>query len=208
VEGRVPVPHCILPGLHDLRTGEAKICADAFVAWKQLLGTPERLSAEGSDDRGYNVVAGKSADNRRVHVLISDYQSPCTAFRLRVTALPWPADAAVTLRAWQVDRGRRWRLAEEKSASGREITLERPFHAGAVCLVELQRREELKQRGHRSGMAGVGGQSSSSGRRRQCHSCGDCEHSTTPLWAAKPSARQPRRLWLFYKKVDPTAACP
>jgi len=128
-------------GLHDLRTGEAKICGDVFVAWKQLLDTPERLSAEGSDDRGYNVLAGKSADNRRVQVLISDYQSPCTAFRLRVTALPWPADATVTLRVWQVDRTRRWGLVEEKSvAGGSEIVLERPFQAGAVCLVELQRR--------------------------------------------------------------------
>ena len=52
-------------GLHDLRSNEPKICAWALAAWKQLLETPERLEATGSDQRGYNVVAGKSADQAR-----------------------------------------------------------------------------------------------------------------------------------------------
>ena len=50
-------------GLHGLDTGEPKICAFAFAAWKQMLETPERLAATGSDERGYNVLAGKSSDN-------------------------------------------------------------------------------------------------------------------------------------------------
>ena len=127
-------------GLHDLRTGEPKICGDAFVAWKQLLETPERLQVDGSDDRGYNVVAGKSTDSRRLHVLISDYQSPYTAFRLRLTGLPWPSDSPVRLRRWLVGPEHRWRLVEDTTEDFREAVVDRPFQSGSVCLLALEPR--------------------------------------------------------------------
>jgi hypothetical protein len=125
-------------GLHELRTGEPKICAFAFAAWKRLLETPERLAATGGDERGYNVVAAKSADNRRVQVLISDFQSPDRAFRLRVEKLPWAADAKVAVKRWLLDADHRFSVVEESTTSGDEITLERPFRSESVCLIELQ----------------------------------------------------------------------
>jgi len=125
-------------GLHELRTGEPKICAYAFAAWKQLLETPVRLETTGSDDRGYNVVAGKSADNRRAQVLISDYQSSDRAFRLRLRNLPWADGATVSIKRWLLDGEHRLSLVEETRDTGSDITLERPFRSGSVCLVELQ----------------------------------------------------------------------
>jgi hypothetical protein len=121
-----------------LRTGEPKICAFAFAAWKRLLETPDRLAAKGSDERDYNVVAGKSSENRRVQVLISDFQSSDRAFRLRVEKLPWAADAKVAVRRWLLDADQRFTLVEETSATGNEIALERPFRSESVCLIELQ----------------------------------------------------------------------
>jgi hypothetical protein len=125
-------------GLHDVRSGEPIIAAHAFAAWKQLLETPERLAAGGGDERGYNVVAGKSADNRRVQVLISDYQSPDRAFRLRLERLPWSPSTGVTVRRRLLDAEHRLDLVEEFRLTGNFITLDRPFRAGSVCLVELR----------------------------------------------------------------------
>lgn len=125
-------------GLHDLRTGEPQISAWALAAWKQLLETPERLAATGGDDRGYNVVAGRSADQRRVQVLISDYQSRDRAFRVQSRNLPWTGDAAVAVRRWLLDGEHRWKLVEESRASGNPLALERPFQSGSVCLIELR----------------------------------------------------------------------
>jgi hypothetical protein len=126
-------------GLHDLRTGEPQICAWALAAWKQLLETPERLAATGGDDRGYSVVAGRSADRRRVQVLISDFQSADRAFRLRVRNLPWPEGTTASVRRWLIDAEHRLDLVEQGEFSGRDLVLEQSFHAGAVCLIELRR---------------------------------------------------------------------
>jgi len=125
-------------GLHEMRSGAPKICAYAFAAWKQLLETPERLEATGSDHHGYNVVAGKSADNRRVQVLVSDFQSTDRAFRLQLNNLPWPAHTRVSIKRWLLDDTHRLSLVEEASATGHALTLERPFGSGSVCLVELR----------------------------------------------------------------------
>lgn len=124
-------------GLHDLRTGEPKISAFAFAAWKQLLETPERIAATGSDQHGYNVVAGRASTERRVQILISDYQSAEQSFRLRAVNLPWPSDTRVGIKRWLLDGEHRLSLVEETRASGNEILIERPLRAGSVCLLEL-----------------------------------------------------------------------
>jgi hypothetical protein len=127
-------------GLHDFRTGEPKICADAFVAWKRLLETPRRLVTSGSDQRGYNILAGKSLDDRRVQVLISDFRSGHSAFRLQLKNLPWEASTPVAVKRWLLDGEHRLTAVEESAEKGRDITLERPFHAGSVCLIVIEPR--------------------------------------------------------------------
>lgn len=126
-------------GLHDMEGGRRKICGDALVAWKALLETPERLPVKGGDDAEGTVMAGRSADGRRVRILVSDPGSAHAALRLKVQGLPWPRDAAWTLRRWEVGAGRRWGLVEEAAMRGAAASIERPFRPESLVLIELER---------------------------------------------------------------------
>jgi len=131
-------------GLHDIRTGRPVTAAGAFTAWKRLLQTPRRLSATGSDQRGYNIVAGADPAGRRIRILISDFQSGHNAFTLRITNLPWPADTTFTMTRHLLDaKHPRLTAVETTTAKGRQLTLsqgQKPFTAPGVCLIELDRK--------------------------------------------------------------------
>jgi hypothetical protein len=127
-------------GMHEFEGGDVKVSACSFVAWKRLLETPERIAARGSDEQGYNVVAGRSADGRRVRVLISDFQSAHDAFRLRISGLPWRAEAPVQVTRWLLDDRHSFDVVETMTLRGAEIAFERPFRSGSVCLVEIERQ--------------------------------------------------------------------
>ena len=73
-----------------------------------------------------------------MRVLISDYQSDDRSFRLQLRHLPWAAKPVVSVRRWLLDGEHRFSVVEEMRASGNEITMERPFRSGSVCLVELR----------------------------------------------------------------------
>jgi len=126
-------------GLHGMDTGELKPCAYAFAAWKGLLEAPQRLAAEGTDEKGYCIVAGRDADGKRVRILLSDFQSAHDAFRLRVTNLPWQDETPFRVR--RLILGGQFRLKEVEAfeGKGRELLLERPFRSGTVCLIEIDR---------------------------------------------------------------------
>ena len=128
-------------GLHAFHGSQLKICAYSLLAWKRLLETPVRLAATGSDEQGYNIVAGKDTEGQRVHVLISDFQSDHDGFRLRIANLPWGDSTPFAVKRSLLDAGHRLEVVEEKAATGREITLVTPFQAESVCLLELERRQ-------------------------------------------------------------------
>jgi hypothetical protein len=125
-------------GLHERDTAEPKICADAFVAWRRLLETPQRLAATGTDERGYAILAGKSGDDRRVRVLISDFQSNHTGFDLRLRNLPWAAGTPVAFKRWLLDGDGGLRVVEEGTETANDLRLQRPFRAGSVMVIELE----------------------------------------------------------------------
>jgi hypothetical protein len=128
-------------GLHDMRTGELKLCAYAFAAWKRLRTAPQRVAAAGSDEKGYHVVAGRDAAGRRVVILVSDFQSGHDTMHLRVANLPWKDETA--FRATRRLLGGQLRLAvvEELDGKGRTFEIRRPFRSGSVCVIEIERRE-------------------------------------------------------------------
>jgi hypothetical protein len=126
-------------GLHDLRTGDVKICGYAFTAWKRLMETPDRVAAEGGDAQGYNIVAGRDAEGLRVRVLISNFQSGPDAFRLRAANLPWGEETPFRVRRRLLDGQHRLEVVEEVSAKGKELVLERPLRPASVCLIEIDR---------------------------------------------------------------------
>lgn len=128
-------------GLHGFRDGQPKICAYAFLAWKRLLDAPHRVAATGSDQQGYNIIAGKDADGRHVRILISDFQSGYDSFRLEISNLPWDDATPFTLKRSLLNaEHRRLDTVEQSDGKGRALTLERPFASGSVCLLEISSR--------------------------------------------------------------------
>lgn len=126
-------------GMHELQTGNAKISAWAFAAWKQMLKTPDRLVTRGSDERGYYVVAGKDATGQRVSLLISDFQSAHDKFQVKLSNLPWSNDTSFKVKRQLLDQGHKLSIVEETFGKGRSFTMERPFGCAAVCVIELER---------------------------------------------------------------------
>jgi xylan 1,4-beta-xylosidase len=62
-------------GLFDLQGRHFKT-AYAFQAMGKMLDTPQRLTVEGADTFGFAALAGRSADNSTVQILISNYAIP------------------------------------------------------------------------------------------------------------------------------------
>ncbi len=125
-------------GLHDRKSGEPKRCAYAFAAWKLLLQTPVRINADGSDKRGYAVVAGKSADGKLVRVLISDFQSGYEAVHLTVKNLPWPACAGFKVRRLLLDESHLLEVVQKQRSKGRAWECRVALRSPAVCLFEFR----------------------------------------------------------------------
>ena len=126
-------------GMHDMQTAKPKISAQAFVAWKMLLGTPDRLEASGSDKQGYNIVAGRDADKKLIRILISDFRSGYDKAALSITNLPWTDQTPFTVTRRLIDATHLFEVVATGSGKGRTLTLEIPFAAGRVCLIEIAR---------------------------------------------------------------------
>jgi len=67
------------------RDGSYRKTAYAFKALGAMLDTPQRLAVTGADNLGFAVLAGRSADNTSLQVLISNYEIP-QAYRNRPQA--------------------------------------------------------------------------------------------------------------------------
>jgi hypothetical protein len=64
--------------------------AYAFKALSMMLKEcPIQIEATGSDTEGYAVLAAKSADEEKIMILISDFQSQYTGYTLSIESLPW-----------------------------------------------------------------------------------------------------------------------
>ncbi len=132
-------------GLHGMGDGKPKISAYAFEAWKRLLDAPNRVAATGSDQQGYNIVAGKDTDGRHVRILISDFQSGHDAFHLSITNLPWDAQTPCTVKLSLLDEKHRLEVVDQRRAQGQRIKIENPFQHASVCLIEIDRSVEEKE---------------------------------------------------------------
>ncbi len=128
-------------GLFERPSGRPKISAYAFAAWKQMLETPQRLAATGTDDRGLAVLAGRDTDGHRVQVLISDFQSGYDGFELRVNNLPWDEQTEFQVTCRLLDAKHRLQVVLQSSGRGRTLNLTRPLKAPAVYLVEIERAD-------------------------------------------------------------------
>jgi hypothetical protein len=68
----------------------------AFKAFGQLMATPQRLACAGGDEKDALVIgAGLAADLRSAQVLLANFQSPATNYRIELQNLPWEGEAQV-----------------------------------------------------------------------------------------------------------------
>jgi len=127
-------------GLHKHETGQPVRAAQSLIAWKRMLQTPLRLAAVGSDEKGYNILAGTNEPSRRVHILISDYQSSHTGWSLSVTNLPWTNQTPFEATRWVLDPSRtELEAVETVKRTGRTLFLKRNMSRRTICLIEIRR---------------------------------------------------------------------
>ena len=77
-------------GLFDLQ-GRPFKAAYAFEAMGKMLNTPQRFAVQGTDTFGLAALAGRSADGKKVQILISNYAIPAG---FKAVEMPLPADVA------------------------------------------------------------------------------------------------------------------
>jgi hypothetical protein len=67
----------------------------AFLAFKSLLETPNRLASSGGDALGYVAIAGKSDKDNMMIVMISDFNSTYGGYKIHIKNLPWAGQKLV-----------------------------------------------------------------------------------------------------------------
>ncbi|MDP6546259.1 MAG: hypothetical protein QGH60_19950 [Phycisphaerae bacterium] len=127
-------------GLHGHETGLPVRATQSLIAWKRMLETPLRVTAGGSDQHGYNILAGTNESSHRVHILISDYQSRHMGWDLRVTNLPWTDQTPYEATRWLLDPSRtQLEAVETVKGIGRDFVLKRNMGRRTICLIEIRR---------------------------------------------------------------------
>lgn len=93
-----------------------------------------------SDTHGYNILAGTDESKRRVHILISDYQSSHISWDLLVTNLPWSNQTPYEATRWLLNPSRtQLETVETIKGTGRQLTLNRNMTCRTICLIEIRR---------------------------------------------------------------------
>jgi hypothetical protein len=108
-------------------------------AWRLLsrLGeTPQRLLAQGGDDLGFTILAGRSDDGSLVHVLIADCGSRSQGYRLGLGNFP----PGYRYTVYDAAEGKPTGIIAQGAADDlQDGVLALPMHAPAVHLIVLQR---------------------------------------------------------------------
>jgi xylan 1,4-beta-xylosidase len=70
--------------------GQYRRNAAVFKFFGAMLDTPQRLAVNGGDDRGFALLAGRSADGSLVQLIITQYNGEAeTEFKFNLQNLPW-----------------------------------------------------------------------------------------------------------------------
>lgn len=105
----------------------------AFKAFRQMLDTPQRLEARGRDGQ-YAVLAGVSADRRRVRVMVSHFRGPERAFTVTAKGLPWRGQTAWEL--FLVNGQHSLQRVQQGNGAGPDVTVAFDLPRPAVALIE------------------------------------------------------------------------
>ncbi len=132
------------------RDGSYKKRAYAYKAMARMLDAPQRVAAAGGDTSGFGVLAGRSADGRKVQVLISNYEirppgagAPLQRYRnnrgyaLEVRNLPW-GKAPFSVKRYRVTEDEDFRLVSEAPAKDGVLKLAQQLPPPAFELIVLE----------------------------------------------------------------------
>jgi hypothetical protein len=145
------------------REGGYRKTAYAFKATGAMLDTPRRLTATGADTFGFAVLAGRSADNTSVQVLISNYEVPESyrnrpqtrpsaglpprrdihyqnnrGYTLKVRHLPW-GSGNFTVTRWRTTPSESWAEARG-SGAGETVEISNPLPPPAIELIVIRKQ--------------------------------------------------------------------
>ena len=133
-------------GLHVKGSDRPVRATQSLIAWKRMRQTPLRVTAIGSDQKGYNLLAGTNERGSRVQILISDYQSDYSGWALRVTNLPWGDNTPYVATRWLLDPPRtQLEAVETIEGVGRKFVLKRHMNRRTICLIEIRRKRPVRQ---------------------------------------------------------------
>lgn len=126
-------------GLFDFKTGYTKP-AYAFKAMKMVLdATPERLFTEGSDDSGYAVLAGISQNKDTISVLISDFFSEYSGYKISINNLPWQYGNLI-LERFVLDKTKNLEMVETTQIQTKPtLYIERDCYSPSIQLVLIKK---------------------------------------------------------------------
>jgi xylan 1,4-beta-xylosidase len=135
--------------------------AYAFMAAGGMLDTPDRLAVTGADTFGFAVLAGRSADNSKVRIMISNYEMPLDrrpprmqvrlqpqpnvvyrdnrGYALKIANLPW-GDAAFTVKRYQLSDSDDFTPQNLPAGRGSTFELSRELAPPGLELIVLERQ--------------------------------------------------------------------
>lgn len=134
----------------------------ALLAAGGMLETPQRLAINGADTVGFAVLAGRSTDQRKVRIMMANYEIPPEdrlpnrqrmrlprrtnityqnnqGYALRVTNLPW-GDAAYLVKRYNLSETDNFNLQNLPAGKGSSFELSGPLPPPGLQLIVLERQ--------------------------------------------------------------------
>jgi len=125
-------------GLFDTENGAPRKEYYAFKAFRMLLDTPIRVFCNGSNENGFAVIAGLSADNQSATILISNYNSEFNSYNITVLFPSWRG-SKIRYEVYILDSDHDLELikaADEKIDSS-DLSIIQDVEIPSVCLIKL-----------------------------------------------------------------------
>lgn len=125
-----------LYGMFDIHGERTKVFY-AFKAFRGMLDTPERVTAEGGNLRtGLAVIAGRSEDQGGARILASNYQHPCGAVDVDIRHLPWQRPSVC--RIYVLDAHHDLEMIQTVNQPAGDFTLSLHLPPSTVAMVDIQ----------------------------------------------------------------------
>jgi xylan 1,4-beta-xylosidase len=106
----------------------------ALIAFGLLKATPVLLRTSGSDEKGFAVVAGKTADGKTVQILISNYQTASSGYSATITM---PTARKYQVKNYRITDAQNFILADQSTQSGPTLHLKAELPSPGVEFIVI-----------------------------------------------------------------------